>query len=326
MKNNPLVSIIIPTYNRAATILNSINSAKSQTYTNIEIIVVDDGSVDETKEVLKNVEQITYIRKANGGQASARNEGLQNAKGEIISTLDSDDMWYPKFLETCVQKLISDDLDFVFANWEQEKPNGTTFSFIDKDFYVKPYFRREKEGWINLGHQDLKDIYLIACPSPSSSLVIRRSSIGSGWNPNIRVADDWFMYLDVITSGERSAAFTLDVLWRKGVNDQNVYDGRQREELLENLYVADFTTSMTTLKERISRSELQLLVNKQVYALLELGKHNILKEFRLVKSARLIGQAFKMDYKCAVKYIPEIILFGIRRKMGIFKPSKNRPH
>lgn len=326
MKINPLVSVIIPTYNRAGTVLNSVNSVKSQTYTNTEIIVVDDGSVDETKEILKNIEGITYIYKTNGGQASARNEGLKHAKGEIISSLDSDDIWYPDFLEVCVTKLIADDLDFVFGNWEQQRADGTTYAFLNNDFYIQPYFKNEKDGWVNLEHKDLKDIYLLACPSPSSSLIIRKSSIAGGWNPEVRVADDWFMYLDVILSGKRRAAFTLKVIWKKCINDQNVYDGRKRDELLENLYLADFSVFFKNLKDRITPSELQLLENKHIYALLELAKHNVVRNFNPVKSAKLIRKAALIDYRRTFKYIPEIILFGFRRKAGTFKPSKNRPH
>ena len=326
MKINPLVSVIIPTYNRVGTVLRSINSARAQTYTNIEIIVVDDGSTDGTKEVLKDVANIKYIYKPNGGQAGARNLGLQNAGGDIIASLDSDDMWYPEFLETCVTKLVADNLDFVFANWEQERPDGSTFSFIDKDFNILPYFKKKKDGWIDLDHKDLRDIYLLSCPSPSSSLIIKHSSIKNGWNPEIKVADDWFMYLDVILSGKRSAAFTPDVLWRKCVNHQNVYDGRERHELLESLYLDDFSVSMGILKKQLSATELQLLTNKHVYALLELAKHNMLRERKIKKSAGLIKQAFRTDYRRAIKYIPEIILFGFRRKVGLFKPSKNRPH
>lgn len=326
MKNNPLVSIIIPSFNRAGTILDSINSAKAQTYTKIEIIVVDDGSSDETREVLKNVENIKYIHKTNGGQASARNAGLQHANGEIISSLDSDDIWYPKFLEKCVNKLVADDLDFVFANWEQETPEGNTFTFLNKDFCLEPYFKNEKNGWVNLDHQELKDIYLSACPSPSSSLIIKNSSIGNGWNPKIKVADDWFMYLDVITSGTRKAAFTLEVLWKKRINNQNVYDGRERVELLEKLYMADFKITMADLKDRLSLPEMQPLVNKHVYALLELAKHKMLRERKLISSSKLAKQAFRIDSIRAFKSIHEIILFGLRSKMGLVKPNKNRPH
>ena len=94
MKSNlPLVSVIIPTYNRVDKIRYAIDSVLGQDYPRLEIIVVDDGSVDNTREVLRDFKNIKYIYKENGGVASARNKGLQEAIGEYIAFLDSDDMW-----------------------------------------------------------------------------------------------------------------------------------------------------------------------------------------------------------------------------------------
>ncbi|MCH5718713.1 glycosyltransferase family 2 protein [Niabella hibiscisoli] len=143
---NPLVSVIIPTYNRANTVSHSINSVLAQTYKHIEIIVVDDGSADHTAEVLKNYHNIIVISKENGGQASARNAGLKHATGKFIASLDSDDIWYPDFLERCVQKLQADDLDFVFANWDQEDANGRIYDFLSSDIFIQPYFHRKKKA------------------------------------------------------------------------------------------------------------------------------------------------------------------------------------
>ncbi len=91
-----VVSVIIPTYNSAKYIKSAINSILSQTYKDFEIIVVDDGSTDSTKEVLKNyikTNKIKYIYQKKKNQASARNKGVGYSKGEFIAFLDSDDLW-----------------------------------------------------------------------------------------------------------------------------------------------------------------------------------------------------------------------------------------
>lgn len=91
-----LVSVIIPTYNRAKTIERTVNSVLAQTWKAIEIIVVDDGSTDQTPEVLHRYgDKIRVIRQKNGGPAAARNTGIKAATGDIISFLDSDDLWLP---------------------------------------------------------------------------------------------------------------------------------------------------------------------------------------------------------------------------------------
>jgi len=97
----PIVSVIIPTYNRAKCIKRAIGSVLNQTYKNVEIIVVDDGSTDNTKEVLKTFiesKKIKYFYQKNKGPSAARNLGIKNSKGEYIAFLDSDDEWLPEKL------------------------------------------------------------------------------------------------------------------------------------------------------------------------------------------------------------------------------------
>jgi len=91
-----VVSVIIPTYNRAKDCLSSVRSVLGQTYANVEIIVIDDGSTDETSESLFSFDhRIKYIRQENSGVSAARNTGLAAATGDYIAFLDSDDTWLP---------------------------------------------------------------------------------------------------------------------------------------------------------------------------------------------------------------------------------------
>ena len=90
------VSVIIPTYNRAATVLGAVQSALDQTYSSIEVIVVDDGSTDDTAERLSIfLPRINFLRQKNAGPSAARNYGARHANGEILAFLDSDDVWMP---------------------------------------------------------------------------------------------------------------------------------------------------------------------------------------------------------------------------------------
>jgi glycosyltransferase involved in cell wall biosynthesis len=96
----PTVSVIIPTFNRSKLVVNAIQSVLCQTYRDYEIIVVDDGSTDNTGEVLTPfMDRIRYVSQANLGASAAKNRGLQLAKGKWISILDSDDFWFPTKLE-----------------------------------------------------------------------------------------------------------------------------------------------------------------------------------------------------------------------------------
>ena len=99
--SNILFSIVIPTYNREKIIVKTIQSVLSQTYTNFELIIVDDGSTDNTEKFVRNVKdkRIKFFKKENEERGAARNYGTNKAKGDYITFLDSDDLLYSKYLE-----------------------------------------------------------------------------------------------------------------------------------------------------------------------------------------------------------------------------------
>ena len=115
---NPLISVVIPTYNRRDIIFESITTILEQEPQNYEVIVVDDGSTDKTSDYLASLKlPIRVIRKENGGVASARNEGIKNAKGAYIAFLDSDDLWLPGILKAQLAYLSSHpDIPLVYVD------------------------------------------------------------------------------------------------------------------------------------------------------------------------------------------------------------------
>lgn len=99
-KLKPKVSVIIPTHNRAALVTEAINSVLAQTFKDFELIVVDDGSTDNTRDALKGyADRIHYIYQENQRRSEARNTGIKAASGEYIAFLDDDDLWLPDKLE-----------------------------------------------------------------------------------------------------------------------------------------------------------------------------------------------------------------------------------
>ena len=113
----PKVSIIIPVYNVKQYLSEALDSVINQTYKNLEIIVVDDGSNDGSEiiceEYAKKDERIKLIHRENGGLSAARNTGLDNVTGEYVAFLDSDDIFLPEAIETALKSLISYDVDCV---------------------------------------------------------------------------------------------------------------------------------------------------------------------------------------------------------------------
>ncbi len=101
----PVVSVIMPTWNRAAIVSDAIGSVQAQTFAHWELLIIDDGSVDDTRETVTQFlqdQRIRYIHQENQGSSAARNRGLSEAKGLLIAYLDSDNLWYPGFLNSAV--------------------------------------------------------------------------------------------------------------------------------------------------------------------------------------------------------------------------------
>lgn len=107
--SDPLVSVVIPAYNQAQFLRQAIDSVLAQTYRQFEIIVVDDGSTDETSSVATAYgDRVRYIHQENLGLAGARNTGIQNARSQLICLLDADDQWLPQYLEKMVDLFLED--------------------------------------------------------------------------------------------------------------------------------------------------------------------------------------------------------------------------
>lgn len=119
MSHQDLVSVIIPTYNRANYLVESLESVLAQTYRNLEVIVVNDGSTDETKAKLEPfLGRISYIEKSNGGKSSALNLGLKHISGNYVWVFDDDDVALPELVELHISVFESQpDVDFVYSGF-----------------------------------------------------------------------------------------------------------------------------------------------------------------------------------------------------------------
>jgi GT2 family glycosyltransferase len=131
MPESPLVSVVIPTFNRAHLLGRTIESVLAQTYPHVELVVVDDGSTDGTADVIARAHgrdpRIRYFRKENGGPASARNLGFREARGAYVALLDSDDTWAPWKLSLqirCMER--NPDLGMTWTDMEMVDPEGRT--------------------------------------------------------------------------------------------------------------------------------------------------------------------------------------------------------
>ena len=191
--NFPLVSVIIPAYNAEDYISETLSSVLAQTYKNIEILVIDDGSQDKTSQIVKSFAEgnsnIILLQQSNKGVAAARNLGIEKAQGEYIAPIDADDIWFPEKLEKQVLVMLnSDSLVGVVYAWSvymQENSSLTEccqISYFEGNIYIPLIYG----NW--LGN--------------ASSALIRRSCINrvGGYNCELKErkaqgCEDWDFYL-----------------------------------------------------------------------------------------------------------------------------------
>ena len=116
-----LISVVIPTHNREKIILEAIQSVRKQTYSNFEIIVVDDGSTDRTRDLIAGLgdPRIHYVYQQNAGPAAARNTGIKKANGRYVGFLDSDDLWHPRKLEKQLDIMGKNGSVGLVSTWSQ---------------------------------------------------------------------------------------------------------------------------------------------------------------------------------------------------------------
>lgn len=181
---NSLVSIITPTYNRAGFIGEAIKSVLAQSYPHFELIVVDDGSVDDTRAIIEAFgdERIRYFYQENQGQSVARNLGLGEASGAFICFLDSDNVWFPDKLEKSLEVLQArPEVDIVYGDCVTIDEQGREIS--------RKNMRRHSG---RIAHLMLKDNFV----SMNTTMTRRRcfDEMG-GFSGRRRVADDYDLWL-----------------------------------------------------------------------------------------------------------------------------------
>jgi glycosyltransferase involved in cell wall biosynthesis len=251
-----VVSVIIPTHNRAALVGQAIRSVRAQTWPDVQIIVVDDGSTDNTKELVATLPGVLYLSQSCQGQAAARNNGLRHAHGEYLCSLDSDDLWQPTFLEKSIQALIQLDADLVFANRSEQNLEGIVFQSVFERYYRWWDFpRTELNGWRIMTSLSSRAMYLDSCVSPSSSVVWRRDRMVGEWTPGFIIADDWCLLLDNILGRPCRVAFTMQRLWIKRIVGDNISDGQDQDSMLRKLWFKDSWLLFQRLNAKLSRQE-----------------------------------------------------------------------
>ena len=184
-----LVSIITPSYNSANFIAETIKSVQNQSYSNWEMILIDDGSIDNTEEIILSlIENDTRIQfyklNQNSGPAVARNKGIEKATGTYMTFIDADDIWFPNFIEISIKTIQETGIPFVFSSY---KRSNEMLEFVYSDFIVPP----------KVTYTDILKSNSISCLTAFLDI----KSLGKKYMPLIRKRQDmglWLQYLKEI--------------------------------------------------------------------------------------------------------------------------------
>jgi glycosyltransferase involved in cell wall biosynthesis len=207
------VSVVIPTYNRAHSVVDAIRSVLGQRYTDLELIVVDDGSTDDTAVRVAAIgdARLRYVRGRHEGVSTARNLGVRHATGELVAFLDSDDLWQPDKLTREVEIMARyPDADVVFSDLEKRHGDRVYASFMRET----AVFSRRLRGasypdGLRLEAREMHLCLLEEVPVKPSALVVRRTAFDEvgGFDEAWTSSEDWefllrlaqshrFVYLD----------------------------------------------------------------------------------------------------------------------------------
>ena len=315
VKKEILVSVIIPTYNRKKTILSAIYSVLKQTYTKLEVIVVDDGSTDGTGELIKKTikdERLVYIKlKKNKGQSAARNVGVKRSIGEIIAFQDSDDIWDESKLELQIKKMQDTNYDLIYCAYEYYERDGKKI-IVPNTTRVK-----ELEGYI---YNSLCNGNKIGTPT----MIMKRDTFEKmgGFDESLRSLEDWdfvLRYSQEYTIGYYDGALVHVTKESQGVN------------ALSKRMIDAYIEIIRRNKEAIGTNGIITMINK----LMELGEMeydgdlvgllvpDIISSISDLKVILYFAEN-RFKNKCIINAITNVLSDGFSHEIDSFKEGNRR--
>lgn len=264
----PKVSVIIPTYNRSQYLRNSIDSVLNQSYQDFELIVVDDGSTDDSKEVLSKFNgRIRYFYQENMGVSAARNKGIREAKGEYIAFLDSDDTWAPEKLEK--QMLL-------FKNKPEVSLQYSFARYKDNDLNYDDIRPRHVS-------KNLQDFLYGDTVLPTPTVILRKYCLDKVglFDEDLYGIEDYDLWLRIVR--EFNIDFISEVLADVNICSDNLSKNSLKMYLS---HINVYTKILNDLKDEINKSIILSKLSKYYYLA---AKEYYIKNFNRLAFKKLIS-------------------------------------
>lgn len=291
-----MVSVIIPAYNAKNTIVQTLDSVFSQTYSPIEVIVINDGSIDATASIVSNYkEEVKLITTVNKGVSHARNLGLSHANGKYIQFLDSDDLLMPEKISLQVKVLEENNADVAYGNWQR-------FEQHNEETIIKETIKKQIIGNIEVAL--FTDFW---CP-PAVLLYSKKITAQLEWNEKLPVIQDARYLLDAaLAKGKFVYIDSLMALYRDGqqhslskrnetafvkdcfLNCKSIYQIWKADLLLEPLKKQAIVDVLRHCINRLSVLD-KKAAEEAIHFLLEIEPNYVPKEKGLLRSlSKLAG-------------------------------------
>jgi glycosyltransferase involved in cell wall biosynthesis len=291
------VSIIIATYNRVKFIGTTLDSILNQTYFNYEVIIVDDGGTDNTREVLRNYindPKFKFYERPKEypkGCPGSRNFGLTKAQGEFIWFFDDDDIAHPDLLENCISELKNIKNDFcrfertVFYDFEKIEFEETTNLKIE-----------------NITKKNLKQLINGELPFNSCQVIWRKAALGKEhFRGDIIYADDWEFYSRLLSMGLKGVSIDKILLFARKHSGSATHKYKSgNKKIMNSVILANFSVIDLAIKEKIMDRQLfKFFYRRAIF----FNSYPIVKYLVEKSNLNLLN---KIKYKFGYKFYPLI--------------------
>lgn len=257
----PRVSAVVATYNRSYVVCEAIDSILNQTYDNVEVIVVDDGSTDDTQGKLKSYgDRIRVVFQENSGPAAAWNRGIRESTGEVVAFLGSDDIWLPTFLDRQIKVLKQggNQVPCSLANsWLRFASGRGTTAFQ----HVRLYPVHEEGVW-----QNVAEIFATRFVLFGQSVAIRREALKNvgGFDENLRFLEDYDLALKLSLQGPWAFVREPLVVWRQGTTDSLSQESLIKKVELKETIIRIRERALEGLQGAVRAGRLRSLVDREL--------------------------------------------------------------
>lgn len=315
IKTSPTFSVIIPVYNLAALIAETLDSIFQQTFTDYEVVLVNDGSDDslELEEVLKAYqEKLVYIRQENAGAAIARNTAILHARGKYLAFLDGDDIWFPEYLEKQLKFIEQSDFDLIYCDAE---------FFGEKIYKEKTYFRQTQ----TVGEVSTENLLLGKSNVITSGTIVRREKLLEYglFDKNFPRNEDYDLWFRLTKNGVK-LGYQTEVLLKYRIRLGSLSGNSvQRAERLLHAY------KLIGKKYDLNTSELQVLEKQlkiaEAAVNLEKGKNCLIND-EFANAEKYFSAAHKFNRKPKLKMIIWLLHLSPKIIKTIFKQFRKKEY